>query len=229
MLSDGFVRVEELPGAENIRVFLRMAGPNNFLGCKANGYTVNNTIILTKQAAEKVVAVQKEVENDGYDLVVYDAYRPAKAVAHFVEWSKNVSDTATKEIFYPHLSKEEIFDKGLIAERSSHSRGSTIDLTLIEKGEQLLFEPIAQTIILKSGRQITYYHDNTVNMGSSFDYFDDVSAYDNDEISDEQYAMRAYLQEKMVKHGFEPYPVEWWHFTLSGEPFPDNYFDFDIE
>ena len=226
MLPNDFTRLEELDS--NIQVSLRYTGIYNFLGIPVNGYKHNGTIIITKHAAKQLLKLQKEVSEDGYSLVIYDAYRPQKAVDHFTEWGKTMQNITNQEIFFPTLTKEQIFEQGFVASKSTHSRGSTVDLTLIEKGKQVLHEPILSMRRLKDGRQIPFYNDNTVDMGSSFDLFDNVSFPSNREISEQQYKLRMYLQSKMIKYGFEPLSQEWWHFTLKDEPFPNTYFNFDI-
>jgi zinc D-Ala-D-Ala dipeptidase len=225
MHSD-FVRLEKI--LPEIEFSLRLAGVNNFMAKVADGYKTSDRVIITKQAAEQLVKVQNRVMQDGYVLAVYDAYRPVKAVQDFIRWNSDLNE-ANKKIFYPFLTKKEIFARGFIAERSQHSRGSTIDLTLIEKGSQLLNDPVFSLRKLKSGREIPFYDDNSLDMGSSFDLFDEVSFNDNREITKDQFDRRMYLRDVMVQYGFEPYEKEWWHFCLKNEPFPNTYFDFDIK
>jgi D-alanyl-D-alanine dipeptidase len=141
----------------------------------------------------------------GYRLKVFDAYRPERAVKHFVLWGIEDQDIRMKPYFYPGLEKQELFEKGYIAKRSSHSRGSTIDLTLLD---------------MNTGKEL--------DMGSPFDLFDVVSHPDNRDISDEQYKNRMILQQSMRRNGFCPIDCEWWHFTLDNEPHPDTYFDFPV-
>ena len=141
----------------------------------------------------------------GYRIKVFDAYRPATAVRHFTLWGVDDLDLRMKPFFYPDLEKQELFRKGYIASKSSHSRGSTIDLTLLD---------------MKTGKE--------VDMGSPFDYFSEVSHPDYKGVAKEQYENRMFLQDIMVRGGFEPYDCEWWHFTLKDEPFPDTYFDFPV-
>ena len=224
MHSD-FVRLEQVVPA--IQFSLRMAGVNNFMAKVADGYNSSDRVIITKHAAEQLIKVQNHVLAEGYAIAVYDAYRPVKAVQDFIRWSSN-SNISNKKIFYPSLEKKEIFAKGFIAERSQHSRGSTIDLTLIKRGHKLLDKPVLSSRKLVSGREIPFYDDNTLDMGSSFDLFDEVSFGDNKEITKEQFERRMYLRNIMVKYGFIPYEKEWWHFCLKNEPFPNTYFDFDI-
>jgi D-alanyl-D-alanine dipeptidase len=141
----------------------------------------------------------------GYRLKVFDAYRPVNAVKHFVLWGIEDQDIRMKPYFYPELEKGELFSKGYIAKLSSHSRGSTVDLTLLN---------------MKSGKE--------VDMGSPFDFFGEISHPDFKGITNEQYENRMMLQRVMVRNGFKPFECEWWHFTLENEPFPDTYFEFPV-
>ncbi|NRA73402.1 MAG: M15 family metallopeptidase [Rickettsiales bacterium] len=225
-LPKGFVRHQE--SETNIKIDLRYFSKHNFVGSRIDGY-YNNVLILTHQAYTQLLKIQKEFMGDGYTLVIYDAYRPQKSVEYFSKWGKDISDTKMKEIFYPHLDKKDIHSSGYLASsRSTHTRGSTVDLTLISLDKSLC-SPMLQHRKLNNGKIIPFYNDNTVDMGSSFDLFDEVSWYTNKDISPSQYEMRMYLQQKMIKYGFEPYEKEWWHFTLKDELFPNTYFNFDIK
>ena len=141
----------------------------------------------------------------GYRLKVFDAYRPACAVRHFVLWGIEDLDLRMKPFFYPDLEKQELFEKGYIAKESSHSRGSTVDVTLLD---------------MATGKEL--------DMGSPFDFFGEVSHPDYHGITEEQYANRMILQRVMMRSGFEPIDCEWWHFTLKNEPYPDTYFEFPV-
>lgn len=202
-LPDGFVYLDEIiPSAQfDIRYFTE----NNFIGERINGYHAP-LAIMTKAAAEALQKVHAELEEQGYNLLIYDAYRPQKAVDHFVAWSEDPDDTKMKEQYYPDLDKTQLFQLGYIASQSGHSRGSTVDLTLID---------------LKTGEEL--------DMGGSFDFFGEKSHHGTDLINEEQTANRNILKEAMEKHGFIAYPEEWWHYTYRDEPFPAKYFDFDIE
>lgn len=225
-MHQDFIRLEKT--VPNLQFSLRYCGPNNFTGESVPGYDTDDRILFTKHAMVQLAHVQKEVEQDGYNLAIYDAYRPLKAVQSFINWGED-SNFKNKEIFYPELEKKEIFSRGFIAPRSAHSRGSTIDLTIIEKDKRILDAPRFLLRKLTSGREIPFYDDNTLDMGSSFDLFDSVTFVESSEITEEQQKRRLYLQNIMLKHGFEPYEKEWWHFTFKDEPFPDTYFDFDIK
>jgi D-alanyl-D-alanine dipeptidase len=141
----------------------------------------------------------------GYRLKIFDAYRPAGAVKHFVLWGIEDTDIRMKPYFYPDLDKEELFMRGYIASKSSHSRGSTVDLTLLD---------------MKTGKE--------VDMGSPFDMFSEISHPDYKGITEEQYENRMELRNAMIRNGFEPIDCEWWHYTLRDEPFPDTYFEFPV-
>ena len=176
----------------------------NFIGDRIDGYE-DPCALLTIEAARALKAVSIELMVQGYRLKVFDAYRPACAVKHFVVWGLEDTDIRMKPYFYPDLVKQELFQKGYIATQSSHSRGSTVDLTLLD---------------METGRE--------VDMGSPFDFFGPVSHPDCREVTEEQYENRMLLQKFMVRNGFVPYECEWWHFTLEKEPYPDIYFEFPV-
>jgi D-alanyl-D-alanine dipeptidase len=203
-LPEGFVYVDEV--IPSIKQELRYFGNNNFVGRPIQGYRANR-VILTKSAASALRVVQEELSIFGLSILVFDAYRPQQAVDDFVTWSKDLSDTKTKSTYYPRVSKEILFAQGYIAERSGHSRGSTVDLTIVSK--KAPFEPL--------------------DMGTGFDFFGPESWPNYAGISTQQRANRLLLQNIMVKHGFNPYPQEWWHFTLKNEPFPSTYFNFPVQ
>ncbi|WP_250310658.1 M15 family metallopeptidase [Rickettsia endosymbiont of Oedothorax gibbosus] len=201
---------------------------NNFIGEQIRGYKAPRAI-LTKQAAIALKNVQQDVKNDNYSLVIYDAYRPKKAVQHFVSWGEDHVDQKMKEYYYPYINKTEIFLLGYVAKQSAHSRGSTVDLTIIELGKQLHTKPKMRKRITNDGRSIPYFDDNTVDMYSSVDLMDSVSRHDSDLIDPRYLQNRNYLRAKMKKHNFEEYSPEWWHYTLQDEPYKDQYFNFDVE
>lgn len=202
MDSRGFVLLSDyVPGIiQEIRYF----SSYNFIGERISGYE-EPCAIVTQEAARALQNVAAELNAQGFRLKIYDAYRPACAVKHFALWGVDDLDQRMKPFFYPDLEKQELFEKGYIAKRSSHSRGSTVDLTLFD---------------MQSGKE--------VDMGSPFDLFSQVSHPDYRGISDEQYENRLFLQKAMVKGGFDTLDCEWWHFTLQGEPYPDSYFDFPV-
>ena len=183
---------------------IRYYSTYNFIGDRIDGYE-EPCAILTMEAARALKSVSNEMNVMGYRLKVFDAYRPAAAVKHFVLWGLEDTDIRMKPFFYPDLDKEELFMRGYIASRSSHSRGSTVDLTLFD---------------MRTGKEL--------DMGSPFDYFSEVSHPDYTGITKEQYENRMLLRNAMIRNGFEPYDCEWWHFTLRDEPFPDTYFEFPV-
>ena len=183
---------------------IRYYSTYNFIGDRIDGYE-EPCAILTMEAARALKSVSSEMNVMGYRLKVFDAYRPAAAVKHFVLWGLEDTDIRMKPFFYPDLDKEELFMRGYIASRSSHSRGSTVDLTLFD---------------MRTGKEL--------DMGSPFDYFSEVSHPDYTGITKEQYENRMLLRTAMLRNGFEPYDCEWWHFTLRDEPFPDTYFEFPV-
>ncbi|MBQ4193248.1 MAG: M15 family metallopeptidase [Clostridia bacterium] len=183
---------------------IRYFSTYNFIGDRIDGYE-EPCALLTKEAARALKAVSNEMIVQGYRLKIFDAYRPACAVKHFVLWGLEDQDVRMKPYFYPDLEKQALFKEGYIAARSGHSRGSTVDLTLLD---------------MRTGRE--------VDMGSPFDLFSEVSHPDYRGITDEQYANRMMLQHVMVRCGFRPLDCEWWHFTLENEPYPDTYFEFPV-
>ena len=183
---------------------IRYYSSYNFIGERIDGYE-EPIALLTKEAARALKAVSSELMVQGYRLKVFDAYRPACAVKHFVLWGIEDQDVRMKPYFYPELEKQELFQKGYIAKQSSHSRGSAVDLTLLD---------------MRTGKE--------VDMGSPFDLFSEVSHPDCRDITQEQYENRMLLQHAMVRNGFVPLSCEWWHFSLNNEPYPDTYFEFPV-
>jgi zinc D-Ala-D-Ala dipeptidase len=226
LLPNGFVYLNDIDSS--IQVDLRYAGQDNFLGRKVNQYNSKKLAILTEEAALALKKAQEIFNKDGFSIIVYDAYRPQGAVDNFIEWAKKINDIKMKSIYYPRVNKSELFDLGYMFERSSHSRGSTIDLSIIDLRKKYI--PIKEiNRVLNDGLEVVYLEDGTLDMGSSFDLFDKASHYDNDLVSSESKLHRAYLKKVMESCGFESLPEEWWHFTLMGEPFPDKYYNFPVE
>ena len=184
---------------------IRYFSSYNFIGERIAGYE-EPVAILSRPAAEALKKVSDDLSEIGFRLKIFDAYRPVRAVDHFVRWAGDENDLRMKPYFYPDVDKANLFDLGYIAYRSGHSRGSTVDLTLLN---------------MKTGRE--------VSMGSPFDYFGKRSRTEFlKHLTEEEIRNRFFLRDTMVKHGFLPYEAEWWHFTLKDEPFPDNYFDFPV-
>jgi D-alanyl-D-alanine dipeptidase len=225
----GFVYLHEVD--PTILVSLRYYSNENFVGKTVEGYK-KPVVILTRQAAEALKKVQDKIKKDGYSLVVYDAYRPQQAVNNFMRWSEDNKDCVKESHYYPRVAKDKVFDLGYVAAKSGHSRGSTVDLTLIKLGEPL-HEIKEKDRQLLDGYTIKFLDDGTVDMGSSFDLFDTASHFKNDLIAEEYKGRRAYLKSVMEAAGFKGYHNEWWHFNLSNEPFPadqdSSYFNFPIE
>ena len=196
----------------------------NFVGTRIDGYE-EPVVLLTRQAADSLRAVSDDLMKQGYRLKIYDAYRPQKGVDNFVRWAADISDTLMKPYFYPDLDKSVLFDQEYIMEKSGHTRGSTVDLTLFDMATE-----------------------KEVDMGGTFDWFGPESHPDfcgNPEtgeytgnnsksptgrsITAEQFHNRMILREAMLRHGFKALDSEWWHFTLKNEPFPDTYFTFPVK
>ncbi|WP_445954946.1 M15 family metallopeptidase [Yeosuana sp.] len=202
-LPKGFVYVKDI--VPDLNVELRYNTNNNFVGKRIEGYR-SNKLILTTEAAYALKQVQEALQNQNLCLLVYDGYRPQRAVNHFMNWAQNLNDTVNKQKYYPYVKKKDLFKEEYIATRSGHSRGSTLDLTIIDGN---------------TGKPI--------DMGSSYDFFGEASWVNFEGISKEQKANRQLLQTVMLQYGFRNYPKEWWHFTLRQEPFLDTYFDFVID
>lgn len=200
--SSGFVLVSDY--VPQVIQEIRYHSTFNFVGDRIDGYE-DPVAILTKEAARALKSASNEALVQGYRFKIYDAYRPATAVRHFVLWGIEDEDIRMKQYFYPAISKQETFSLGYIASRSSHSRGSTVDLTLFDMSESC-----------------------DVDMGGYFDFFGDISHYDYPALTDAQRANRVLLREIMVRSGFVPYENEWWHFTLADEPYQDRYFKFPV-
>lgn len=176
----------------------------NFIGDRIDGYE-EPCALLTQEAARALRDVSNDFFVRGYRIKIFDAYRPACAVRHFVLWGLEDQDIRMKPYFYPELEKQELFNKGYIAKQSSHSRGSTVDLTLLD---------------MKTGKEL--------DMGGPFDLFSEISHPDYKGITEEQFENRMMLQQVMVRNGFKTLSCEWWHFTLENEPYPDTYFEFPV-
>ena len=182
---------------------IRYYSSNNFTGNKINGYKAP-VAYMTKEALQALSVAADDLRNQGYRLLIWDTYRPQKAVDNFVEWINNPNDEGDKS-FYPDLKKSDLLKGNYIAEKSGHTRGSTVDLTLIKKDGSF------------------------VDMGGTFDLFSEISHPDYKKLTKEQKKNRKILHNAMIKAGFNGIDSEWWHFTLKNEPYPDTYFNFDVE
>ncbi len=189
-------------------VDMRYAGAHNFVGRPVDGYE-KPRCLLTQAAAAALADVARDLAPRGLVIKVFDCYRPTRAVANFVRWAGDLADVAGKAEFYPDVGKRTLFRDGYIAARSGHSRGSTVDLTLAQAG----------------GRELDRHE---LDMGTPFDFFSPRSWTAAASISPAARAKRAVLAAAMRRRGFRPYAKEWWHFSLSREPFPDTYFDFPV-
>jgi zinc D-Ala-D-Ala dipeptidase len=189
---------------EGLVVDMRYFGDNNFVGERIDGYE-RPRCLLTAQAANALAAVQRSLAPRGLGLKVFDCYRPVRAVAHFLRWARRIDDVKRKADFYPDLDKRDLFRLGYLASRSGHSRGSTVDLTLVRRADNV-----------------------ELDMGTPYDFSDPRSWTADKRVSVDAQKNRALFAGAMMRGGFRPYHKEWWHFTLNNEPFPDRYFDFPV-
>ncbi|MFL4904341.1 M15 family metallopeptidase [Streptomyces sp. MMS24-I2-30] len=207
---------------------IRYATPHNFVGEPVDGY-VQPLCILTRPAAQALHTVQENLLRTGYSLKVYDCYRPQRAVDHFVAWAQDLDDQAMKAEFYPDEDKEDLFTDGYIAERSGHSRGSTMDLTIVKLPAKATppYVPGRPLVPCYAG-QGERFPDNSVDMGTGYDCFDTLANTLDPRVTGAPRANRLKLKTAMEAAGFTNLPVEWWHYTLDDEPYPDTYFDFPV-
>ncbi len=226
-IKDRFVDVQKY--IPSVVMDIRYFTPHSFVGQRVDGYNAPKCL-LTREAADALKKVQSDLKPFSLSLKIYDCYRPQRAVNHFVRWAKDINDTRTKKEFYPTVDKSRLFADGYIAEKSGHSRGSTIDLTIVP-----VPTPAQETY--KPGQELfacflpaeKRFGDNSVDMGTGFDCFHKRAHTANGEVNPDQRMRRLLLKSLMEKHGFGNYELEWWHFTLKAEPFPDTYFDFPID
>ena len=201
--NSDFVRVTDvIPDAI---LEIRYYSTYNFVGERIDGYE-QPIALMTREAADSLKAVNDELKANGYRIKIWDAYRPQRAVNHFIRWAENISDTAMKAVFYPMVDKSVLFERGYIYARSSHSRGSTVDLTVLDAA---------------TGKEL--------DMGSPIDWSGEESHPDYPCPLYRQSENRKILHKAMVRHGFEGLDSEWWHFTLRNEPYPNTYFDFPVQ
>jgi D-alanyl-D-alanine dipeptidase len=202
-LPEGFVYLPDV--VPLAREEARYATADNFVGRPVDGYRCAR-VVLSRPAAEALARVTRELAPFGLGIKVFDGYRPQAAVDHFVRWAADLGDQATKPRYYPGVAKEHLFRDGYIAAKSGHSRGGTVDLTLVN---------------LADGAELP--------MGTPFDFFGPESWPDHTGIPAAERAHRLLLRQMMTRHGFRPLKEEWWHFTLENEPYPDRYFNFPVE
>jgi len=215
MDSSGFINLSDV--VPDAIIEARYFATYNFVGARVDGY-LEPVVLYTREAAAALKEVSDDVKARGYRLKVYDAYRPQCAVDHFVRWGKDLADSLMKPYFYPEVDKSLLFERGYIAEKSGHTRGSAIDLTLFD---------------MATGKEL--------DMGGVHDWFGieshpdyggnpDTGEYTGGvQITEEQFRNRMILREAMLRHGFQPYDCEWWHFSLKDEPYPDTYFTFPVK
>ena len=202
-LPQGFSYVSEID--TTIKKELRYSTSNNFIGQPIDGY-IKDILIISTPAAKALKKIQTKLMLSGLSLKIFDAYRPQQAVDHFVRWAEAVNDTLMKQYYYPDVKKLDLFRRGFIASKSGHTRGSTVDLSIVD---------------VKTNKEL--------DMGSSYDFFGEASHPFFKNITPNQKKNRMLLRNIMIKNGFTPYDNEWWHFTLKEEPYPTTYFNFTIE
>ncbi|MCW1957410.1 MAG: M15 family metallopeptidase [Mycobacterium sp.] len=228
---DDFVALADVD--DSILQDIRYFTPHNFTGDPVDGY-IAPMCILTRQAADALARAQRDFVEDGYTLKVYDCYRPQRAVDEFVTWAENLADQRMKPEFYPRVDKTVLFAEGYIAERSGHSRGSTVDLTLVPLSAAPTppYVP-GQPLIDCAAPQLIRFPDNSLDMGTGFDCFDTLANTDDPRIIGDAAKNRTLLLEGLQRYGFVNYDKEWWHFTYKpadvGEPYPDTIFDFPVD
>jgi len=201
-LPAGFVYVDDL--VPELSVDLKYCTADNFVGEPVAGYHAAR-VVATEPAGRALAGAQQELGLFGLGLHIFDAYRPQRAVDHFIRWARDEDDRSTRDAYYPGRRKQQLFDEGYVARRSSHSRGSTFDLTVITRADG-----------------------QALDMGTAFDFFGPQSWPQWPGATQSQKNNRLLLRGIMGKHGFAPHDYEWWHFTLIDEPFPDAYFDFPV-
>lgn len=217
-----FVELSDV--APTIKYDIRYAGYHNFIGRPVKGYYAPRCI-LTKSAAKALARVQQELLKSRLSLMVYDCYRPQEAVNDFIAWSKLAKDNRMKKEFYPKVTKNQLFPLGYVAERSGHSRGSTVDLTIVplSKYKNTPYQP-NKPLIACTAPYLDRFYDGSIDMGTGYDCMDPRSHPANTNISIVAYQHRMMLRKLMQKYGFKAYSKEWWHFTLKHEPYPRTYF-----
>lgn len=193
--------------APTILVDMKYLGTENFLGRKVAGY-FSNKCYLSEAAARALAGVQTDLQKIGYSVKVHDCSRPQRAVDDFVAWGSDLKDQKMKKQFYPEVEKSKLFELGYISSKSGHSRGSTVDLTIVKRNSKKFID---------------------VEMGSPYDFFGEISHTENKNVKPEHLKNRYILLNAMAAHGFKNYDKEWWHFTLNNEPYPNTYFDFEIK
>ena len=224
---DNFIDIQKV--IPEIVLDIRYYSLHNFIGERIDGYLAPKCY-LSKEAAEALAEVQKELAPYSLSLKIYDCYRPQRAVNHFVRWATEIENTKTKKEFYPTVDKRNLFKDGYIDSKSGHSRGSTVDLTIVPlpapgQADYIPGQQLSECYLPTAKR----FGDNSIDMGTGFDCFHELSHTANTNIGRQQKFNRLLLKSLMEKHGFRNYDMEWWHYTLKNEPYPDTYFNFVIE
>ena len=226
-IPESFVDIQKI--IPDVILDIRYYGPHNFLGETVDGYLAPKCY-LTREAGEALAKVQKDLLPYSLTLKIYDCYRPQRAVDHFVRWAKDIKNTTTMKEFYPTVDKRNLFRDGYIDSKSGHSRGSTVDLTIVPppapaQAGYVPGQPLFECYLPAE----KCFGDNSIDMGTGFDCFHERSHTANTTINRQQKINRLLLKSLMEKHGFRNYDKEWWHYTLKNEPYPDTYFNFVIE
>ena len=225
LVPDAFIDVRTV--APDIQLEMRYVTDDNFVGAPVDGY-LDPICYLVRPAANALAKVQEVVKRDGYGLVMFDCYRPQRAVNHFVRWAEG-KDAGTKQQYFPDLDQSQLFELGYIAKRSGHSRGSTVDVGLLKLSSNDPSDDLGQERSAKCQRRFERSKAaGHVDFGSDYDCFDAMSHTASQEVSQHAMTNRRYLVEVMARFGFENYDKEWWHFTYRPEPFPETYFDFPV-
>jgi D-alanyl-D-alanine dipeptidase len=225
-LEDGFVYLRDV--APTIQQDMRYFGRHNFIGRPIPG-SLAPECILTAQAARALAGVQAELAPSNLSLVVYDCYRPQRAVDEFLAWGRDATDQKMKAEFYPRVDKADFVKLGYVSDKSGHTRGSTVDLAIVPV--PLVAPPPYRDDTPKidcAAPVNVRWRDGSLDFGTAFDCMDEASHIDATTIPATAKSNRALLHDLMLKHGFKDYHEEWWHYTLRDEPFPQTYFDFPV-
>lgn len=202
-LPNGFVYIDEI--IEDCIVDAKYAGFDNFMGRPVKGYE-KPYVICSEEVAEGLVKASDILRGQGYLLIIFDSYRPQRAVEDFIIWAEDLEDQLRKEYHYPNIEKSDLFGKGYIAARSGHTRGAAVDLSLFD-----------------------IEADGELDMGTCFDFLDELSRHGAKGITSGQEKNREILRQAMIDAGFKAYKKEWWHYAIDPEPYPDTYFDFPVK
>jgi D-alanyl-D-alanine dipeptidase len=226
-MPDNFIDIQKV--IPDVVLDIRYYSPHNFVGERVDGYLAPKCF-LTNDTAQALANVQKDLAPYSLSLKIYDCYRPQRAVNHFVRWAKEIENTKTMREFYPTIDKKNLFKDGYIDSKSGHSRGSTLDLTIVPlpapvQADYIPGQKLSECYLPAEHR----FADNSIDMGTGFDCFHELSNTANAAIGRQQKINRLLLKSLMEKHGFKNYDMEWWHYTLKKEPYPDTYFNFVIE